>query len=675
MLAQQTTIEKIFTGEKILIIPKYQRRYSWDRRDWSQLWRAVKNQYDADGDGPSHFIGSVVIAQRDAFPTEASNYDVIDGQQRLTTLLVLLAAIASRLPAEDRNRKRVESYMRNSFEEGEFEYKVRPGEYDRENLHAILALEPAGAQGPLRSAFDQFTKWIGELAVEYKIDYGALVRAATKRLEVVQILSGPDDNAHRIFQTLNSTGKELKAVDLLRNHFFMLLPTRVDQAYDGHWRPIELLLGEQFAQFLWTDIVTRRGLESTPNETQRIYAEWQRILDPMAGSEERVLEELRELQLKAESFAQMRSASTGEVALDSALRRLIEWGVAVHQPLTFAVLSRWRRREATTLQAARAIEYIESFLVRRMLVGMATNNLNRLFTTSVGQLATEAFAHSDIDVAVHRILSQPGKYWPADETVQIDGPRAPFYLRQRFTQRSFVLRRLEESFTGKYAPDWAACKFTVEHVLPQSPTVWWLKHLADADPDQDPNLIHADLVHTIGNLTLTCENPELGQMTLEQKRIIYRADGLKMNDGIADEPRWTRTEILERSRDLLVRACKIWVSPMPEEKQDDHALATEARTVLERLGRGIWVDEESLAEYMEADIDSLRRALILLGSDPLAALVLTRDGELPAWRSGTDREAAAVQLVEAGVFEHPHATTAAAASVASFEAMDTMADA
>lgn len=651
MKAGETTIKDLLEGDKLYVVPLYQRRYAWDREDWAQLWRAVTRQYECviSGNGTAHFIGSVVIAHRQGFPTDAPNFDVIDGQQRLTTLLILLASIRDMLSPDDKSHQRADSFLKNSFETGEFVHKLRPGDDDRKQFNLIVDGSPTESHGLIRSAYTYFTERIAALSVASPVDGAALVRAATSRLEVVQILTAPEDNAHRIFQTLNSTGKELTAVDLLRNHFFMLLPRQVTTAYEGLWRPLSQELGDLFPSFLWTDLVTRRGLESVPNRNDRIYAEWQAILEPRAGDEDSVLEELSRLHDRGQAYMRMRTASTGESSIDARLTRLNEWGVAVHHPLTFAVMERWRARTADSTRTIRALEYIESFLVRRMLAGVPTNNLNRIFTTSVGQLHLDEYASQDVDVAVHRILSQPGKYWPSDEALLNDGLTIPFYERQRSTQRQFILRRIEEAFAGKYAPNWGHCNFTIEHVMPQVLTGEWIDFLKDAG-EEDPVDMHARLRHSIGNLTLTCENPELGQMSLAAKQKVYANDIMKMNDDVAELESWGELEILNRGRLLLSRASEVWSAPLGSQKLDDYALATEMRTIIQAMPKGRWIDIGTLADYLDADPETLERATPLLDIGT-SAQILTGDGNLRDTLSPSERTAVIELLIESGVIE------------------------
>lgn len=668
--AGETTIKDLLEGDKLYVVPRYQRRYAWRRADWEQLWRAVERQYvqvsDLGFEGASHFLGSLVIAQRQSFPTDASNYDLIDGQQRLTTLMLLLAALRDHGHADSdheraaREKERVESLMRNRFEEGDFSIKVMPGSDDREFFYALMEGHSEASGGLMLQAYRYFAMQISELREREDWNLNNLLNAATKHMEVVQILTSPSDNAHRIFQTLNSTGMELTGVDLLRNHFFMLLPSRMDEAYSEFWHPMEEELGDSFTKFLWVDLVSQPRMESVPNKPDRIYAEWQAILDPIAGSERDVIAELTRLAKSAKLYHAMVTASTGDEDVDSRLRRLRLWGVDVHHPFTFGILLRLTQNDTSSESVARALSFVESFLVRRMLAGVPTNNLNRIFTTSIGQLHHEFYASMETDVAVRRILSQQGKYWPSNEVLKRDGLLSPFYERQRSTQRQFVLKGLEEAICEPYSPNWAACTFTIEHVLPQTLTPAWMGEL-EAAGEKDPGQAHLELVHTLGNLTLTCENPDLGQMTFGGKKQIFQNDGIKMNDDIAEQSDWGRSEILERGERLLDLAMGIWASPAPEEEMDQLGLAIQLRVFLERIPEGRWLPLGLLSEAVDAPEANVRESLSMLAAFDSSDLVLESDGTFRPDQSESSRRSEVVErLMSHGVLETADTEAAAA---------------
>lgn len=655
MKAVETTVKDLLEGDKLYVIPKYQRKYAWTKNDWAQFWRAIERHYgeaEVESSPHGHFLGSIVYAQRKSFATEASNFDVIDGQQRLTTVMLLLAAMRDSLEEDDPQREKIEAFFKNRFESSEFQFKVRPGDSDRPHFNSILSGNIEQSGGLVLSAYKYFLSAISELADTGPINFTSLLRAATARLEIVQIVTGPEDNAHRIFQTLNSTGKELTGVDLLRNHFFMLLPNELDDAYERYWNPMQSILGDRFTSFLWVDLVSRRGLESVPNKPDRIYAEWQAILDPISSDEPQVLSKLEELSQRAQNYVNMVEARTESEELDYQLARLRDWGVDVHHPLSFGIMEAWRARVADTSRAAQALRYVESFLVRRMLAGVPTNNLNRIFTTSVGQLHHTANSTEDIDEVVRRILSQPGKYWPSDEVLLRDGVVSPFYERQRASQRQFILRNIEEAMAAPYAPNWDACRFTIEHVLPQTLTTWWHEHLQEEGAG-DPSQIHQEFRHTIGNLTLTCENPELGQMAFPEKCSIYENDGIKMNDDIAETSAWNRAAILSRGGHLIDCAIQLWPAPAPSEELDSFALATSVRTVLETLPPGRWVSLATIADFIDTDEVSIAQVLPLIRPQDLTAIVLDNEGYLlPEQTTATERQRALDLLIELGVIDN-----------------------
>lgn len=651
MQARETALKELLEGDKLYVVPKYQRRYAWQRGDWEHLWNAVERQYgilQSGADAPKHFLGSIVYGSHPFFPTEAPNFQVIDGQQRLATLMILLSALRDGID-DDQLRDKVDSHVRNRYEP-KYDHKFLAGEQDRHSFDRLFAGEAEKSSGLPLSGYSYMTSRIAELAErDADFDPNLLLRAAVERLEVVQILTGTNDNAHRIFQTLNSTGKALSAVDLLRNHFFMLLPNQVDQAYSEIWSPMEKRLGERFGNFLWIELVCRPGFESVPNKTERIYASWQTILDPMAGDEGRVLAELRTLADRAEWYGHLREPSTGHGSLDAALSELVAWGTEVHYPLSFLVLERLRSRSIDSDSAAEALTFVLGFLCRRMLAGIPTNNLNRIFTTSVGQLSE--IAGADFGRHVRRVLSQPGKYWPGDEVLTANVLKNSFYETQRAAQRQFVLRRLEARRAEPYAPDWQFCNFTVEHIMPKKATDWWVEHLRDSG-EEDPIRAHEELAHTLGNLTVTCENSALGTMNFGEKKAIYASDIVKMNSDIAEEEQWAREEIRRRSERLAELAVDIWAGPLESTELELHELASEIRGVLLNLPEGRWTTASAMAEFLDRSADVVSDALQLLGANPERALVLDDDGSIPVptWADQPADELLA-ELVGRGVIQ------------------------
>ncbi|SKB07670.1 Protein of unknown function [Aeromicrobium choanae] len=610
MKAQETQLKVILEGKRQFSIPLYQRRYSWKQKEWQSFWTAVRRQYDLVLQGgeslkrPTHFFGSLVVHPISDQLSGLSAFNVIDGQQRLTTTYAFLVALRD-LWNDPEDKERIhESYLVNKWEKGDGRYKLLPGAHDRSDLKALVDGSADQATGAIGSAYKWLTNQLELMRAELgTIDFNALELAVVTRLEVVDVTTDANDNAHRIFQTLNSTGRGLSQVDLLRNHFFMLLPTRADDAYESHWAPMESSLGSWIDLFLWVETVSRgEGREVVPRD--RVYAQWQEDLAEIEYDEEAVYAYVERLARSAKAYKQVVNPDDVEDAqVRLRLARLTEWGSNVYHPVALQVMSRLQDGQIEADDAARSLLYLESFMVRRMLVGTPTNNLNRTFTTTAGQMASRtgnAFADE-----LRKSLSSSGKYWPNDTELIAGIAVEPFYKTQRATQRQFILRRLEEALPGKEKPDWLAADFSLEHVMPQNPTAAWIKVLEGSGED-DPSIAHQELIHVLGNITLTSENSVLSDHPLERKQQILETSVLKLNKEIQQTESWDRSTIDARGRKLAELAVQVWPAPLDTTDAAEGDWRTILNGVLQFLPEGEWSTLEDLAELTEVELRTLR---------------------------------------------------------------------
>ena len=291
-------------------MPLYQRRYSWERANWAAFWRSILEQYDfaasetADAIPVTHFIGSFVLAPAPGAASAPARFVLVDGQQRLTTTMVALAALRDLL-AEDAQDEAGRSavvamyntlFLHNAFEVDPMrKLRLLPTQQDRPDYEACVGRTPAYPKGRIGEAYDFFrsTKAMrGSDLQGMPLDLPRINEILLSRLTLVEITTEAGDSVHRIFQTLNSAGVKLKQVDLLRNHFFMLLPTRGEILYNEVWRDMELRLGEkQLDKFFWADLVRHDARVSRTD----VYAAMQRRLEPIAHDEAAVENRLRQL--------------------------------------------------------------------------------------------------------------------------------------------------------------------------------------------------------------------------------------------------------------------------------------------------------------------------------------------------------------------------------------------
>ena len=255
--------------------------------------------------------------------------------------------------------------------------------------------------------------------------------------------------------------------------------------------------------------------------------------------------------------------------------------------------------------------------MRRMLCQVPTNNLNRVFNSGPGIIKDQVPAAA----AVRSYLSGRRRYWPADAEVRRSIRTRPFYWTGRGPQRTFVLRRLEESYGAPEPVDFSAARLTIEHVLPQTPTDEWLKLLAEEVTEESgPEELHDLLVHTLGNLTLTAENAKLSNNPFQRKQDILHASALQMNREIADAPAWGKTQILQRAEQMADRVIRIWPGPTADDGEEpDGRDWSLLRKACAALPTGTWTTYGDLAE--------------LIGSHPVPVGVHLAHHPVPnAWR-------------------------------------------
>lgn len=274
MQVRETNLKQLVQGEKQFRVPLWQRQYTWRMPDHRLLWRDIIEQYSRFSDGvgspaSGHFLGSIVLSPVPSPASGIASYLIVDGQQRLTTLMLILCAIRDAAATQDENavERYDELYLINKFQTGEARFRLIPTQADRPSFFACVTRTPAaGAQDPIGQAYRFFRSHIELLGPdEEPLDLGRLAAVVVERLAVVDITTGQGDNAHRIFQSLNATGVNLTQADLLRNLVFMLLPTRAGAVYEEVWRPMERLIGFENLEVLL--VLTCNAVASTCRST------------------------------------------------------------------------------------------------------------------------------------------------------------------------------------------------------------------------------------------------------------------------------------------------------------------------------------------------------------------------------------------------------------------------
>lgn len=531
------------------MIPLFQRPYSWENDNYKSLWNDLMEVYEA-GLEDRHFLGSVVTKSLDATPEGVSPFLVIDGQQRLTTLTLLLAALRDTAKATDPQLadKIHRLYLTNEFASDNHKYKVLPTQSDREAYHSIIEGGSSnGAQPRAREAYGYFLDRIAESDADgERLDLRRLEQVIVTGLELVSITLEDTDNEYRIFESLNGTGTPLTQSDLLRNYFFMRMPAaRHEEMYDNVWLPMQDSLGGALEDFF------RYQYMSTGQFVREadVYQAWKKRLDPLDPEE--LIERLKDLARNAQFYKRFMVPRTEpDAKIARGFARLNRWGGQTFYPFLLNMYRRYNEGTMSADQYAEILRLIESFLVRRFFAGIRTTQLNRLFMRLAQQLPKDR----DIVEATKTALSEPGRRWPRDEQFRERILQFPLYTEGRYEQRRLILETLEESYGSKESVD--PNKLNIEHVMPQTLTEEWKEALGEYAAE-----IHAEMVHLLGNLTLTGYNPELSNSPFPVKREKLVQSNVEMNKEIARETEWTPAQIAERGRRLAERALEIWPGP------------------------------------------------------------------------------------------------------------------
>lgn len=556
MDAGKGNIYAIMNGDKQFVIPVYQRFYSWDVAQCETLWNDIVS-LEKSGKS-SHFVGSIVNIVETAMPTGVQRFMIIDGQQRLTTLTLMMIALRNYVENHSEihglNAKKItNTFLKNEYESGDDQYKLLLTQTDKETLISLIEEKPlpSSYSTKLKENFDYFTKQIEANVLKPEQVYDSI-----GRLQIVNItLDRDSDDPQAIFESLNSTGKELSQSDLIRNNVLMGLSTSEQtKVYNNIWRPMELLFpsdNDDVMDGFFRDYLTMKELRIP--RMRNVYDEFKVYRRDNAEGFNSTEDLCHELYRYAKNYTDMVYCRSGDVEILRLYKDIKEMRMEVTYPFLLKVHHNLEEGLINRDQYVEILHLCITYVLRRNICNIPTNSMNKTFATTLpNSLRKDDYMNS---IRAFFILADTYKRMPDDEEFKREFMQRDIY---HMHVRSYIFRSLED-YKNKAPINMK--NYSIEHIMPQNDDLRpeWI-----ADLGSDWKNVHEKYLHTIGNLTLTAYNPEMSDRPFMEKMNMdggFKQSALRLNSYVIKQTHWNQHNIEERANELADLATKIWPYP------------------------------------------------------------------------------------------------------------------
>lgn len=553
---------KFFDGsDKRFIIPLYQRNYDWKEENCEQLFQDLLKMHHSDR--KSHFFGSIVSN----IQSGTEDRFIIDGQQRITTVSLMLIAMVNAYKAGDiqaTDSKLVDKifkrYLVDEYQEDERKVKLKPIKKDMDAFDSLL-YKPK----------DQYVKG-SNVTRNYEFFYDKIMKSGLtmdelfetiKKLEVINIKLDEDDDPQLIFESLNSTGLDLSEADKIRNYLLMsLAPAEQDDLYTRYWNPIEESTKYDPSSFVRDYLTMKQG---KIGRIDKIYFIFKEYAENEKTSRAELLEEMHHY---AKIYSQIDNANMGVDKLNRKLNQVRTLDSTVAYPFYMAFFDYAEKNNLSDEERYRVLDIVESYWARRIICNLPSNALNKVFATLhrdvINNLskAVEGTNPTYTDVLIHLLLKKGrSSVFPKDDEVKEDFATRQVY-KMPTNLRMFILERMENRDSKEchdVVKQLTEKTISIEHIMPQTLSDKWKDALGE-----EWERIHQQYLHTMANLTLTGYNSQYSNLTFIEKRDMekgFNDSAFRLNNYVKSCSQWTETEMKQRQHDLLEVFMRLW--PMP----------------------------------------------------------------------------------------------------------------
>ena len=554
MHADELGFLDLLDGKIQYCVPKWQRRYRWEEADIRRLVTDLVSISRAADPERAHYGGSLITFRPPGQPPGVVTTErVVDGQQRLTTVSLLLARIADSMDAEDQcgewTRQDIRDLLRNPREkQAERRRKLRLQDGDEEEYARILRAKPDG-DGAVTIAW----RVVCDLVDRHGPD---TLMAGLQRFRVVSLGVDANDDPQQIFESLNATGLPLTESEKVKNWLLMGLPDAEQQEmYDRYWLAIEDALDAHDSSrpidiFLRDVMRWRTGKIQAIQQTYEVFRRWA----IREGWDKRTRR--RQLCRELAHLARLYGTLTGtaarhpEDAIETSLRHLRAMGIDTHRPFTLRLLYELSPEGdpiSTVEQTAKVFEAVSIWITRLWLVNQ-TAGLNTAFTVMAAGDAVNPEAYADHWINRIRALHRQDVGVPSDEDVARGIRTRSVYFGKQARQAVFcaLMEADDRNETPSRESLWT------ERVMPMKLTHAWRKSLGPEAED-----VHWTWRYRLANLALVDSSPGEYQ-SFSKKKQWYRKSSIGLTKRLADETHWDEAALVRRAEDLAERAVRVW---------------------------------------------------------------------------------------------------------------------
>jgi uncharacterized protein with ParB-like and HNH nuclease domain len=546
-------LTRLLGSDDIFVIPVYQREYEWKLEHCKQLYNDLV--FTSKTDRQSHFFGSIVSATNPS--GGRGEYVIIDGQQRITTVSILLIAIHNILKKgilqsndENLGNKILKKYLRDQYDNT---IKLEPASNSQKAYYALFSEDQSDYIGDSRITLNYQYFYDAILKSEIAIDE---LMDALSKLVVIDILLDKDDDPQLIFESLNSTGLALSESDKIRNYVLMALPLNDQRRYyTSYWQKIENYTLQNSDLFI-RDYLTLK-LHRIPTIT-KIYAEFKEY-SQRVGKEEL----LQDMVKYAKYYAVIQSPELAESGLRNILTKLRKLDNSVINPYVMEIMDGYQSREFELTEIVSILQILETYLVRRIICAVPTNALNKIFMTlHKDVLRQEGNDAGYLEKLKYILLSKQGSgRFPTDREVSENLENRNLYQDMKGSYLLYLLECLENQDNYEVVDLQKLISeglLSIEHVMPQTLSEKWIDDLGGSEP---AGKIYDQWLHKLANLTLTAYNAKYSNNSFVDKKNMpkgFKDSHLKLNHYIANCDTWTEEELVERNKQITDLALKVW---------------------------------------------------------------------------------------------------------------------